>query len=176
MGASAEASIIRYSPVDCNANGVRDDLEIAAGTSFDCNSNSVPDDCDLSGGTSADCNSNSLPDECEEDCNTNGVPDECDLAFESCSDCNDDGVLDECADVSFDLADHAAIMVCMGSSDPACLDAFDIAPPCGLVTVADFLIFIDCSPALVSCRLGGLVRCGVLGCPTATPARVRSEP
>lgn len=36
---------------DCNANGIDDRDEIAAGTSRDCNANAVPDECDLAPGT-----------------------------------------------------------------------------------------------------------------------------
>ena len=50
---------------DCNDNGVRDALDLAAGTSLDCNLNAVPDECDLDGGRSHDCNATGVPDECE---------------------------------------------------------------------------------------------------------------
>lgn len=50
---------------DCNGNGVRDEVDIAAGTSNDCNDNGVPDECDLSAGTSTDANRNGRPDDCE---------------------------------------------------------------------------------------------------------------
>ncbi len=46
-GAGTEASTIRYTPFDCNANGVRDDLDIAAGTVDDCNSSGIPDPCEI---------------------------------------------------------------------------------------------------------------------------------
>ena len=36
--------------VDCNANGVDDAGDIAAGTSPDCNANGVPDECDVAAG------------------------------------------------------------------------------------------------------------------------------
>ena len=50
---------------DCNGNGVRDDYDIAAGTSWDCNENIVPDECELAASTSADLNDNGVLDECE---------------------------------------------------------------------------------------------------------------
>lgn len=34
---------------DCNANGVRDNLDILGGSSEDCNTNGTPDECDLGG-------------------------------------------------------------------------------------------------------------------------------
>ena len=43
----------------------------------DCNANGIPDDCDLAAGASPDCNSNGIPDECDLDCNGNGIPDDC---------------------------------------------------------------------------------------------------
>ena len=36
-----------YAVVDCNANGVPDDLDIAVGSSLDCNENLIPDECEL---------------------------------------------------------------------------------------------------------------------------------
>lgn len=52
-GASAMASDHRpivadlyYPPVDCNHNGIADDLDIQNGTSSDYNANAVPDDCE----------------------------------------------------------------------------------------------------------------------------------
>jgi hypothetical protein len=99
------ASYIEYR-YDCNANGIRDDYDIADcdGSAWcgDCNNNDVPDVCDIDDGTSEDCNQNGVPDECDlsggtsEDCNQNGVPDECDLANGSSRDCNENGVPDEC--------------------------------------------------------------------------------
>ncbi len=50
---------------DCNANGVTDSCDLAAGTSLDCNNNGIPDECDISLGYSVDCNLNGVPDECE---------------------------------------------------------------------------------------------------------------
>ncbi|MCD6394407.1 MAG: LamG domain-containing protein, partial [Planctomycetes bacterium] len=81
---------------DCNDNGVPDDDDIAAGTSFDCNGNGLPDECDIADGRSGDCNTNGIPDECEPDCNGNGIPDDCDIADATSVDTNENGVPDEC--------------------------------------------------------------------------------
>jgi len=95
--------------VDCNANGVPDEEDIADGTSKDCNDNGRPDECepdcnenyvadscDISAGTSEDCDSNGVPDECEPDCNDNSVADECDVIGGTSDDCNENYVPDEC--------------------------------------------------------------------------------
>ncbi len=83
---------------DCNANGVWDFCDLAAGDSADCNGNGIPDECDIADGTSADCNGNGVPDECPEepDCNDNGVPDDCDIAAGTSEDCTGNGIPDEC--------------------------------------------------------------------------------
>ncbi|MFN0060425.1 MAG: choice-of-anchor B family protein [Planctomycetota bacterium] len=57
-------TVTRVACVDCNANGLEDSLEIAAGASTDCNLNGVPDSCDIAAGTSLDQNGDSVPDEC----------------------------------------------------------------------------------------------------------------
>ena len=88
---------------DCNNNGIPDECDISAGTSFDCNANGVPDECAIAVGISADCQPDEIPDECQlvdNDCNTNSVPDECDIADGVSRDCNGNGVPDEC-DISF---------------------------------------------------------------------------
>jgi hypothetical protein len=54
IGAAAEPRL-----VDCNTNGIPDELELSRN---DCNSNGVPDECDLFGN---DCNQNGRPDDCE---------------------------------------------------------------------------------------------------------------
>ncbi len=87
---SGSAYFFRWSPDDCNGNGIADACDIADGTSSDCNGNGIPDECDIGSGSSADCNGNGIPDECDldpndpdgngqvsDDCNGNGVPDEC---------------------------------------------------------------------------------------------------
>lgn len=67
---------------DCNANGLDDAVEIAAGAAPDCDGNGVIDSCD--GGTVAnDCNGNGICDTQElalglvPDLNANGLPDDC---------------------------------------------------------------------------------------------------
>lgn len=83
--------------VDCNANGVRDGLDLASGTSLDCNSNAVPDECDATQ-AGPDCNANMIPDECESlggDCDGNSIPDACDL-LAGAADCQPDGIPDRC--------------------------------------------------------------------------------
>ncbi len=88
---------VRYAYIrDCDADGVSDADEIAAGTAFDCNGNGIPDECDVLTGAAEDCNGNGLADSCETDCNANGVPDDCDIAGGTSQDCNGDGVPDEC--------------------------------------------------------------------------------
>lgn len=55
----------RVSPdLDCNANGIADDCEIADGSVADCDGNGVPDSCDIANGAD-DCNANGTPDTCE---------------------------------------------------------------------------------------------------------------
>ena len=76
--------------VDCNNNGIADDIDIMDGTSEDCNSNGVPDECDIADGFSNDCNNNGIPDDCDimsgasQDANGNGIPDECDGTITFC--------------------------------------------------------------------------------------------
>ena len=142
--------------VDCNNNGVSDDIDIANGTSADCNvngipdecelppicpdcpdcnNNGVPDDCDVASGASFDCDNDGVPDECQlagNDCNANGIPDNCDIASGSSDDCNGNGVPDECDDCNGngipDVDDIA-----LGTSEDCnanCVpDECDILPP-----------------------------------------------
>jgi hypothetical protein len=101
---SADNKIAWYEDLilDCNGNGVADNLDITNGTSPDCNGNGIPDECDLASGRSRDCNANGTPDGCEIaagsalDCNANGVPDACDISNGSESDVNGNGVPDSC--------------------------------------------------------------------------------
>ncbi|MGD8454083.1 MAG: LamG domain-containing protein [Phycisphaerae bacterium] len=87
--------------MDCNANGVPDECELAAGTSHDCQPNGILDECDIAAGTSLDLNGNGVPDECDAwDCNGNGIPDEEDIASGYSQDCNGNERPDEC-----DIAD-----------------------------------------------------------------------
>jgi hypothetical protein len=87
--------------VDCNANGVGDASDIAAGTSDDCNGNFIPDECELASGAT-DCDANGTLDACdteappEQDCNGNGSPDACELATGASVDLDGNGFPDEC--------------------------------------------------------------------------------
>jgi len=80
---------------DCNANGVPEGCELAAGAVADCDSSGTPDTCDTSGGAN-DCDGDAVPDSCESDCNSNSTPDDCDIAAMTSGDCNANGVPDEC--------------------------------------------------------------------------------
>lgn len=51
--------------VDCNGNGIDDDVEISAGLVPDCNGNGIPDGCDIGSGISFDADNNGVPDECQ---------------------------------------------------------------------------------------------------------------
>ncbi len=94
--------------LDCNQNGVNDDLDITSGRSTDANTNGIPDECedcngngvlddaDIASGLSADVNGNGIPDECEPDCNGNGRPDDFDIALFFSMDENGDTIPDEC--------------------------------------------------------------------------------
>jgi glucose/arabinose dehydrogenase len=81
--------ILKVTFVDCNANGVADEQDIADLTSQDCNGNGTPDECE------PDCNANGTSDSCDiasgtsQDQNGNFIPDECDLY----ADFDDDGVV-----------------------------------------------------------------------------------
>jgi hypothetical protein len=50
--------------LDCNANGIPDSCDLAAGAA-DCNGNLIPDLCELVSGSLPDCNNNGVPDSCE---------------------------------------------------------------------------------------------------------------
>jgi hypothetical protein len=80
---------------DCNANGVPESCELAAGAIDDCNSNGTADSCDTLGGV-GDCDGDAVPDICEADCNGNSIADDCDLSAMTSGDCNANGVPDEC--------------------------------------------------------------------------------
>ena len=110
IGITATGGVLNAAMVgDCNANGIADELDIAAGTSDDCSGNGIPDECepdcngndaadscDVFFATSEDCNGNVIPDDCEPDCNSNGVADSCDLAAGTDQDCNTNLILDDC--------------------------------------------------------------------------------
>ena len=53
-----------FEGVDCNGNGIDDDLDLASGTELDCNLNRIPDSCDIELGVSLDANGDGVPDEC----------------------------------------------------------------------------------------------------------------
>ena len=82
--------------VDCNANNVPDECDIAGSTSNDCNTNGFPDECEVLAGTANDINSNGIPDECDLDCNNNGIPDDLDIIFGTTYDCNNNLLDDNC--------------------------------------------------------------------------------
>jgi len=137
---------LRIGPTDCNANGVPDDADIAAGASADCQPNGVPDECeadcndngvadgcDISSGTSLDCSGNRIPDECEPDCNGSGIEDLCDILSGGSADCDGNRIPDECepdcdGDGLTDACDDAEDSDGDGlrDCDEACAD---IAPP-----------------------------------------------
>jgi hypothetical protein len=64
-GGASESFTISVVEEDCDANGVSDQCDIAAGTALDCNGNATPDSCDIANGTSEDLNENGIPDECD---------------------------------------------------------------------------------------------------------------
>lgn len=71
--------------LDCQPNGIPDDVEIAncpVGNNDckDCNGNLKPDFCDIRDDIEQDCQPNGKPDSCElagNDCQPNGIPDDC---------------------------------------------------------------------------------------------------
>jgi hypothetical protein len=141
---SAGAAYVFALPAhDCDSNAVLDVCDIASGSAGDCNLDGVPDGCE------PDCNTNGAPDECDIaeavslDCNSNGVPDECDLADGTSADCSLDGIPDECTVAPFDLAAYAAFTICYGGATPECLDAFDVAEPCGVIDLADYAVLLS---------------------------------
>lgn len=81
-GLAATGTVATGPLVDCNANLLSDECELAIGSSADCNNNGIPDECDIESGDSYDCN-------------CNGVPDECDLQ-NPLMDMNNDGYIDSC--------------------------------------------------------------------------------
>ena len=81
---------------DCNVNGQLDSCEFAAGTALDCNENGVLDSCDIAAGTSRDVDSNGVPDDCKPDCDGDGLPDGWEIATGLAADCDADGVPDNC--------------------------------------------------------------------------------
>jgi hypothetical protein len=51
--------------VDCNGNGIADEIDLATGVESDCNVNAVPDSCDIASGLLGDADANGVPDVCE---------------------------------------------------------------------------------------------------------------
>ena len=88
--------VAKYRDRDCNANGLLDSDEIAAGTL-------------------ADCNANGIADLCEPDFNRNGVPDDCDIAGGASQDADNDGVPDE-TEVAVLMVDESATGTGTGAS------------------------------------------------------------
>ena len=118
--------------LDCNSNGISDEVDIKSGLSYDCNRNLIPDECDID---------NDL----ETDCNQNGIPDPCDIDDGLSQDINGDDVPDECqclADASFDgivdTVDLLIVIAAWETTGPIGDVNFD-----GIVNVVDLLIVID---------------------------------
>ena len=113
--------------IDCNENGIIDDLDVSNGDSADCNSNFIPDECDIAAGVSPDCNDNGRIDGCEIgggdalDCNSNWKPDECDIADGTSADCNGNGVVDDC-----EVSDGTSLD-CNGNGIPDSCDISEVA-------------------------------------------------
>lgn len=85
-------------PVDCDGNGVNDEIELEGGKAVDCNANLLLDVCERD----EDCNGNTVQDICDiasgedQDCNLNAIPDQCDIADGTSGDCDGNTVPDEC--------------------------------------------------------------------------------
>lgn len=139
---------LRIRSLDCNWNGLNDNVDLKNGTSLDCNRDFIPDEClhdcnhngrddgcDLAEGLSLNCNSNSVPDECEPDFDGDLFIDDCD------ADVDNDGIengLDHChytpfgipvnasgfaivdtdSDCDIDIADYSFLDNCILSSGP----------------------------------------------------------
>lgn len=89
-GVNDNIEIKKYPYVDTNSNGIIDECEV------DCNSNGVYDYIDIQSAVSRDLDDNHVPDECQPDCNGNGIPDELDIIYHTSSDVNRNSVPDEC--------------------------------------------------------------------------------
>jgi len=89
---------------DCNANGLPDSCDLTEGTAGDCNTNGIPDSCDIAAGTSTDVDANGIPDECKPDCNGNDIPDAFEIATGTAVDCDVNGIPDSC-----DITANAAL-------------------------------------------------------------------
>jgi hypothetical protein len=86
---------------DCNGNGIADSVDIANGEP-DCDADGLPDTCQIAAGTASDCNSNATLDSCDIaagtalDCNGNGQIDACEISTDPALDLNINGILDSC--------------------------------------------------------------------------------
>lgn len=76
--------------------GVRDIGLYFAYDYQDCDASGVPDAEELAAGALSDCDGNGVLDPCDPDCDGNGVPDACDIERDRGRDCNQNGVLDSC--------------------------------------------------------------------------------
>lgn len=141
-------------------NGEQDVYYLRIGE-LDCNGNGVPDDVDVKNGTSDDCDANGLPDECGRDCNGNGEADSCDVINGLDEDCNNNLVPDGC---EADMDGDGVINACDDDRDgDGVLNGNDLCPssptgfpvkanggPLGdanadcLITRADHAVFAPC--------------------------------
>ena len=128
--------------VDCNENGVADDVDISEGTSEDCDFNGQPDecqvfdDCDMDGTpdvcqTEGDCDGDGIPDVCEDlvDCNSNGIFDAC----ETDNDCNGNSIPDDCETLA-DCNENGTPDACETFDD---CDANGVPDECDLASGGD---------------------------------------
>jgi formylglycine-generating enzyme required for sulfatase activity len=127
---------------DCDGNGVPDSCDIADGAP-DCNENGVPDACDLASGFSQDIDANGVPDDCKADCDADGLPDAYELANGLDSDCDANGTIDWCdlAAGAFDDDGDGRLDVCEYARGDFNLDGFvngaDLAPLLSLWGLSD---------------------------------------
>lgn len=91
--------------LDCNWNGVDDEIDLLNAFSADCDQNGVPDECDIELGHLADLDDNGVADLCDPDCNDNGYPDGYELLRGWENDCNLNGRPDRCDIASGDSLD-----------------------------------------------------------------------
>jgi hypothetical protein len=88
LASSGTVAWFPFCYLDCNANGIPDDLDLdrcepsADPGCGDCDLNLIPDACDIEGQRS-------------DDLDGNGVPDECQICAAACADQNGDGIRDE---------------------------------------------------------------------------------
>lgn len=134
--------------VDCNENGIDDDVDVAVGSSLDVNGNGIPDECD----GFVDCNGNGVSDRFDlsegtsVDCNENAIPDECELAAQTGTDCNSNGLLDEC-EIVVDYSAASPPLTPIGFGLPQGFLVADPPPAVGDVRLS-FLGYGDFSGAI----------------------------